>query len=92
MFWCNHFRYRSIPSKIIAKIRSFNGPENSVKNAKNMPCSLRLKNDVISMTRKLKSETSSQKIDVSADIIFGSLTLQSDFVILDLNVTHMAIS
>ena len=31
--------YRSIPSKIIAKIRSFNGPENSVKNAKNMPCS-----------------------------------------------------
>ena len=36
------------------------------------------------MTRKLKSETSSQKIDVSADIIFGSLTLQSDFVILDL--------
>ena len=36
------------------------------------------------MTRKLKSETSSQKIDVSADIIFGSQTLQSDFVILDL--------
>ena len=36
------------------------------------------------MTRKLKSETSSQKIDVSADIIFWSLTLQSDFVILDL--------
>ena len=36
------------------------------------------------MTRKLKSETSSQKIDVSADIIFGSLNLQSDFVILDL--------
>ena len=38
------------------------------------------------MTRKLKSETSSQKIDVSADIIFGSLTLQIDFVILDLKV------
>ena len=37
------------------------------------------------MTRKLKSETSSQKIDVSADIIFWSLILQSDFVILDLN-------
>ena len=36
------------------------------------------------MTRKLKSETSSQKIDVSADIIFESLTLQSDFIILDL--------
>ena len=36
------------------------------------------------MTRKLKSETSSQKIDVSADIIFGFLALQSDFVILDL--------
>ena len=36
------------------------------------------------MTRNLKSETSSQKIDVSADIIFESLTLQSDFVILDL--------
>ena len=31
-------------------------------------------NDVISMTRKLKSEMSSQKIDVSADIIPGSLT------------------
>ena len=43
-----------------------------------------VKNDVISMTRKLKSETSSQKIDVSAGIIFGPLTLQSDFVILDL--------
>ena len=39
------------------------------------------------MTRKLKSETSSQKIDLSNDIIFGSLTLQSDFVILDLNNT-----
>ena len=37
------------------------------------------------MTRKLKSETSSQKIDVSADIISGSLTLITDFVILDLN-------
>ena len=36
------------------------------------------------MTRKLKSETTSQKIDVSADIIFGSLTLQSNFVILNL--------
>ena len=42
------------------------------------------KNDVISMTRKLKSETSSQKIDVSADIIPGSLTLLTGFVILDL--------
>ena len=41
------------------------------------------------MTRKLKSETSSQKIDVSADIIFGSLTLQSDFVILDLKQLHL---
>ena len=41
------------------------------------------------MTRKLKSETSSQKIDVSADIIFGSLTLQSDFVILDLKWSSM---
>ena len=50
-----------------------------------MPCMWRRKNDVISITGKLKSETSSQKIDVSADIIFGSLTLQSDFVILDLN-------
>ena len=36
------------------------------------------------MTRKLKSETSSQKIDVSADIIPGSLTLLTGFVILDL--------
>ena len=36
------------------------------------------------MTRKLKLETSSQKIDVSADIIPGSLTLITDFVILDL--------
>ena len=42
------------------------------------------KNDVIRMTRKLKSETSSQKIDVSADIIPGSLTLLTGFVILDL--------
>ena len=39
------------------------------------------------MTRKLNSETSSQKIDVSADIIFEFLTLQSDFVILDLKVS-----
>ena len=42
-------------------------------------------NEIISMTRKLKLETSSQKIDVSADIIPGSLTLLSGFVILDLN-------
>ena len=39
------------------------------------------------MTRKLKSETSSQKIDVSADIIPGSLTLLTVFVILDLKIT-----
>ena len=39
------------------------------------------------MTRKLKSETSSQKIDVSADIIPGSLTLLTGFVILDLVIT-----
>ena len=31
-----------------------------------------------------KPKTSSQKIDVSTDVIFGPLTLQSDFVILDL--------
>ena len=42
------------------------------------------------MTRKLKSETSSQKIDVSTDIMFGSLTLQSDFVILDLKAIKNA--
>ena len=66
-------------------MKSLNGPENSVKNAKNMPCSWRHKNDVISMTHKLKSETSSQKIDVSADIIPGSLTLLTGFVIFDLN-------
>ena len=36
------------------------------------------------MTHKLKSETSSQKIGVSADISFGSLTLLGGFVILDL--------
>ena len=37
------------------------------------------KNDVISMTRKLKSETLSQEIDVSADIIFGVSNLNSWF-------------
>ena len=36
------------------------------------------------MTHKLKSETSSQRIDVAVDIIFGSLTLLEGFVILDL--------
>ena len=38
------------------------------------------------MTRTLKLETSSQKIDVSTDVIFESLTLQSDFVIIDLKI------
>ena len=42
------------------------------------------KNDVVSITRKRKLETSSQKIDVSADIIFGFLTLLEGVVILDL--------
>ena len=42
------------------------------------------KNDVISMTHKLRSEMSFQKIDTSADIIFGSLTFLEGFVILDL--------
>ena len=32
------------------------------------------------MTHKLRSEMSSQKIDTSADIIFGSLTFQEGFV------------
>ena len=36
------------------------------------------------MTHKLRSEMSSKKIDTSADIIFGSLTLLEGFVILDL--------
>ena len=36
------------------------------------------------MTNKRKSEMSSQKIDTSADINFGSLTLLEGFVILDL--------
>ena len=36
------------------------------------------------MTHKLSSEMSSQKIDLSADIRFGSLTLLGGFVILDL--------
>ena len=51
-----------------------------------MPCSCRRKNDVISIIRKLKSETSYQKIDVSVDMIFGSLTLLGGFVILDLKI------
>ena len=38
------------------------------------------------MTYKLSSEMSSQKIDLSADIRFGSLTLLGGFVILDLNL------
>ena len=38
------------------------------------------------MTHKLSSEMSSQKIDLSADIRFGSLTLLGGFVILDLNI------
>ena len=38
------------------------------------------------MTHKLRSEMSSQKIDTSADIIFGSLALLEGFVILDLNL------
>ena len=48
-----------------------------------MPCSWRRKIDLISIIRKLKFETSSQKIDVSADIILGFLTLLG-FFILDL--------
>ena len=40
---------------------------------------------MISMNHKLRSEMSPQKIDTSADIIFGSLTLLEGFVILDLN-------
>ena len=36
------------------------------------------------MNRKLKSETSSQEIDASADIFFGSLNLLAGLVILDL--------
>ena len=36
------------------------------------------------MTHKLRSEMSSQKIYLSADIRFGSLTLLGGFVILDL--------
>ena len=35
---------------------------------------------------------SSQKIEVSADIIFGSLTLPRGFVILDLNAIELALS
>ena len=57
-----------------------------------MPCWWRRKNDVINIICKLKSETSSQKIDVSADIIFGSLTLPGGFVILDLNAIDLALS
>ena len=51
-----------------------------------MPYSWRQNNDVISMTRKLKSETLFLKIDVSTDIIFESLTFLGGFVILDLNI------
>ena len=36
------------------------------------------------MNHKLSSEMSPQKIDTSADIIFGSVTLLEGFVILDL--------
>ena len=36
------------------------------------------------MTHKLSSKMSSEKIDTSADIRFGSLTLLGGFVILDL--------
>ena len=39
------------------------------------------------MTRKLSSEMSSQKIDLSADIRYGSLTLLGGFVILDLKAS-----
>ena len=45
-----------------------------------MPCSWRRKNKLISIIRKLKFETSSHKIDVSADIIFGFLTLLGFFL------------
>ena len=41
-------------------------------------------NDVISIIRKQISETSSQKIETSVDINFGSLTLLKGFVILNL--------
>ena len=40
------------------------------------------------MTHKLRSNMSSQKIDTSSDISFGSLTLLEGFVILDLNVSY----
>ena len=36
-------------------------------------------------------EASPQKIDVSADIIFGSLTLPGGFIILDLNAIDLAL-
>ena len=49
------------------------------------------KNDVISMTHKLRSEMSSQKIDTSADIRFESLTLLEGFVILDLNLCYYSL-
>ena len=57
------------------------GLANNVKNAKNMPSSWRHKNDVVSMTNKLKSKMFSQKIDASADIMFGPLNLLQGFVI-----------
>ena len=36
------------------------------------------------MTHKLRSEMSSQKINTTADVIFGSVTVLEGFVILDL--------
>ena len=42
------------------------------------------------MTHKLRSEMSSQKIDTSADIIFGSLNFLEGFVNLDLKAWPVA--
>ena len=70
--------------KLLLKYEVLMDQSIALKTPKNVPCKRRHKNDVISMTSKLKSETSSQKIDVSTDIIFGSLALLGGFVILDL--------
>ena len=58
----------------LCQLSYLHGQANSVRNAKKHALFVTSQNDVISIIRKLKSETSSQKIDSSADIIFGSLT------------------
>ena len=44
------------------------------------------------MNHKLRLEMYYQKIDTSADIIFGSLTLLEGFVILDLKETNFTLT